>query len=485
VAPWSASWRITPLSIPSLIWEKEGFIMVNIFSGIKLGNYREKQLDISVSAFEIFKRLYPYCKNIFLLESLGIEGKYNRYSYIGFNPLFTISARNKELIVNGKIRKVENPYLFLSSFSSLLKSDPDHHGYSGGLVGYISYEATRYFEPAFVGFEHSGFPDFEFGLFLDGLRFDKKTKKCVYFYRGVSKLSNIIAHINQKSTLSLFSFKKIGVNKSREEHKEIVLNTLEHIKAGDIFQAVLSVKTYYQLLGDKRRIYAALRQINPSPYMFYFKFGQKEIITASPELLIKVEGKHIEHFGTLAGTIGRGVNEDEDKELARVLGHDEKERAEHLMMVDLARNDLGKICEFESIRVDKLAAVRKYSHVQHLYTEVSGKLKETKDAFSALSACFPAGTLTGAPKIEAMKIITGLEGEARGPYGGVGGYFSLNGDSMLAITIRSIFVNGEQGYTQTGSGIVLDSSPEKEYQEILNKQKAIEEALRLAAPDSG
>lgn len=452
--------------------------MVNIFSNIKIGTYQERQLDVSVSAFEIFKRLYPYCKNVFLLESLGAEGKYNRYSYIGFDPLFTISAKNKELIINEKLYKVKNPYLSLSIFASLHQSNSDDAGYRGGLVGYFSHEATRYFEPAFVGFEHNGFPDFEFGYFADGLRFDKKTRKCVYFYRTESRLNTIIAHINQKSSLNFFSFKKTGVNKSAEEYREMVLNVLEHIKAGDIFQTVLSVKTFYQILGDKRRLYAALRQINPSPYMFYFKFGEREIITASPELLIKVKGKHIEHFGTLAGTIRRGVNEDEDRELERVFRLDEKERAEHLMLVDLARNDLGRICEFGSIKVDKLAAVRKYSHVQHLYTEVSGKLKETENAFSALSACFPAGTLSGAPKIEAMKIIAGLEGEARGPYGGVGGYFSLNGDSMLAINIRSIFINGEQGYTQTGSGIVLDSKPECEFQEIINKQKAVEEALR-------
>lgn len=461
--------------------------MENLFQNIKIGSYQEKQLDISVSAFEIFKRLYPFCRNIFLLESLGEDlpagrqgGKYNRYSYIGLDPLFLISAKNKELIIKDKIYKAVNPYLTLSSFTSLHQPNADDIGYCGGLVGYFSYEATKYFEPVFVGFNNYNFPDFEFGLFLDGLKFDKKTKKCVYFYHGESKLDNILHLINRQSSLQQFSFKKIGVNKSQEKHSKMVLNALEHIKAGDIFQIVLSVKTIYQLLGDKRRLYALLRQINPSPYMFYFKFGQKEIITASPELLIRVKGRNIEHFGTLAGTIKRGINEDEDERLANILRSDEKEKAEHLMLVDLARNDMGRICEFGSIKVDKLATVKKYSHVQHLYTEVRGRLRKSKDAFSALLACFPAGTLTGAPKIEAMKIIADLEGEARGPYGGVGGYFSLNGDSMLAITIRSIFINGEQGYTQTGSGIVLDSNPQKEYQEIINKQKAIEVALNGA-----
>ena len=243
----------------------------------------------------------------------------------------------------------------------------------------------------------------------------------------------------------------------------------------------MSERTDYQVNGDTKRIYAILRQVNPSPYMIYLKNGKREIISASPELLIRTKGKYIEHFGTLAGTISRGETISEDNLLKETLLNDEKELAEHYMLVDLARNDVGKVAKFGTIKVDKLATVKKFSKVFHLYSEIRGELSDGKNAFDALAACFPAGTLTGAPKVEAMKIIKNLEGNNRGPYGGVAGYFSLNGDSMFAIIIRSLFVRGNFAYTQTGSGIVLDSTPRAEFNEIINKQKGMEEALRQAS----
>lgn len=455
--------------------------MEKIIPKIKLGKYHEENINISLSAFEVFKRFYPYCDNVFLLESLGDEGKYNRYSYVGFNPLFVISAKGGEMTINNVTYKVVNPYTVLSSFSAFFGKKAKMEGYQGGLVGYFSHEATKYFEKAFTGYENHEFPDFEFGFYLDGLRFDKKTKKCTYFYYGKSRKKKVITLMDKSGKLSSFIYKKTGVSRNQKEHKKMVLVAKKHIMAGDIFQSVLSIKTDYKILGDKRRLYAVLRQINPSPYMFYFKFGQREIITASPELLIRVKGEKIEHFGTLAGTIRKGVDDKEDEKLAMQLKKDKKEMAEHMMLVDLARNDMGRICAFGSINIDQMATVKKYSHVQHLYSEIRGKLGEKENAFSALAACFPAGTLSGAPKIEAMKIIARLEEHPRGPYGGVGGFFSISGDCMLAITIRSIFINGEFAYTQTGSGIVLDSIPKKEFQEIVNKQKAMEEALKLAS----
>ena len=455
--------------------------MGKIIPEIKIEKYQEEKLELPISAFEVFKRLYPHCENIFLLESLGEEGKYNRYSYIGFDPLFVISAKNNEIKINNQIKKVSNAYTLLSEFSRSFDKKGKGEGYRGGLVGYLSHEATKYFEKAFKGYGNSDFPDFEFGFYLDGLRFDKKIKECTYFCYGKSRIKKVLRLINASGKLDSFIFKNIGVGKSKDEHRKMILTAKEYIVKGDIFQAVLSLKTFYKILGDKRRIYAVLRQINPSPYMIYFKFGQREIITASPELLIRVKGDRLEHFGTLAGTIKKGKTKEEDEILAQKLQSNDKERAEHMMLVDLARNDVGRICEFGSIKVDNMATVKKYSHVQHLYSEVYGKLRKGEDTFSALAACFPAGTLTGAPKIEAMKIISQLEGTSRGPYGGVGGFFSISGDSMLAIIIRSIFINGEKAFTQTGSGIVLDSKPEKEFNEIINKQKAMEETLELAA----
>lgn len=452
--------------------------MAKIIPEIKLGKYKEEKIDISLSAFEVFKRLYPSCTNVFLLESLGEEGKFNRFSYVGFDPSFVISAVGDEIIVDNRSQKVNNPYEVLAEFAKF-KSDGDN--FCGGLVGFASHEATRYFEPAFAGYKNSDFPDFSFGFYPDGLKFDKHGNRCVYFHHGQSRLMKVLHLINNSGKLGSFMFKPLPSGKEKKEHKKMVETAQKHIKKGDIFQAVLSLKSHFQVNGDYRRIYAILRHINPSPYMVYMKFGEREVITASPELLIRVKGKEIEHFGTLAGTIKRGINSKEDELLATKLSMDTKEMAEHMMLVDLARNDLGRICEFGSITVDKLHTIKKYSHVQHLYSEIRGKLSRKDNSYSALAACFPAGTLTGAPKIEAMKIITRLEEEPRGPYGGVVGYFSLNNEAMFAITIRSLFINGNHAYTQTGSGIVLDSIPGREYQEIINKQKAIEETLKLAA----
>lgn len=460
--------------------------MGNIFQNINIGSYQEIELDMKISAFEMFKRLYLHEQYLFLLESLGEEGKYNRFSYVGFSPELIITALSEELFINNRNIKSKNPsatlrvnpFNVLKSFSKFKSMGKD---YCGGLVGYFSYEATRYFESSFESRIGADFPDFQFGLYLDGFKFDKKGQKCTYFHHGKSRLLQIMKIINQSDgNLGRLSYKTLR-EPNKNEHEKKVNKILEEIKKGNIFQAVLSERTDYQLNGDKRRIYAVLRQINPSPYMIYLKHDKREIISASPELLIRTKGKRLEHFGTLAGTIKRGTDSKEDEALKLALLNNEKELAEHYMLVDLARNDVGRVAKFGSVKVDKLASVKKFPQVQHLFSEIRGDLTSNKNCFDALSACFPAGTLTGAPKIEAMKIINHLEGRPRGPYGGVAGYFSLNGESMLAIIIRSLFINGNFAYTQTGSGIVLDSIPEKEFQEILSKQKGVDLTLKTAA----
>ena len=433
---------------------------------------------LSIYAFEVFKRIYSFEDNVFLLESLGEEGKYNRYSYVGFDPILSITASSGELIVNNRRIQSENVFQELAAFSKLKSKGKD---FCGGLVGYFSYEAIRYFEAGFESYGTHEFPDFQFGLYLDGFKFVKKGQKYTYFHYGNSRLSKIMKIVNKSNgNLGKFSYKKLK-NPENEKHKIMVNEALEEIKKGNIFQAVLSLRTDYQINGDTRRIYANLRQINPSPYMIYLKNGNKEIISASPELLIKTYGRKLEHFGTLAGTIKRGPDAKEDDQLKETLLHNEKQLAAPSMLVDLARNDVGKVVKFGSITVDKLGSVKKFSKVQHIYSEIRGELLKDKNCFHAVSACFPAGTLTGAPKVEAMKTIKRLEGGARGPYGGVAGYFSLNQDSMLAIIIRSLFTHGNYAYTQTGSGIVLDSTPEAEFQEIINKQKGMNETLRQAS----
>jgi len=446
---------------------------------IKLNKYQEEPVPIRMSAFEAFKKIYPFLKHVFLLESLGEEGKYNRFSYVGFDPSSHIVAKNGELFVDGRLIKTDDPYRYLSETFPVNKYYKS--GFYGGLVGYVSHEGTRYFEPAFKLIPGGAFPDFEFGLYQDGLIFDKKTRQIIYFHHGVNRLYKLLSLMHGSGVLGEFHYKAVSLGKTQDEHLQMVESALEHIRKGDVFQVVLSIKTHYKISGDVRRLYAILRQVNPSPYMFFFKFANRRVIAASPELLIRVKGKEIEHFGTLAGTIHRGKYKKDDDALAQKLTNDVKERAEHIMLVDLARNDLGRICEFGSVRVDKLLTVKRFSHVQHIYSEIRGRLKRGQNSFTTLAACFPAGTLTGAPKIEAMKIINRLESEPRGPYGGVGGYFSFSGDCMFALCIRSIFSIGDAAYTQTGSGIVADSQSKKEYQEIINKQKAMEEALRIAS----
>lgn len=452
--------------------------MENIFQKLNIANYQEEELDLNISAFEVFKRLYPHYRDLFLLESLGEEGRFNRYSYVGAAPEAVLTAVGREMIINGKLRIEGDPFDYLRQ---LPVSKPTTQGFRGGLVGNFSYEATRYFEAGFSGFENSDFPEFCFGLYLDGFIFDKKGRKCRYFHYGRPRLNEFMKLINKTGgILERFSYQALR-KPDRKKHFKMVRLAIEEIKKGNIFQVVLAEKSSYRVNGDFRRIYAALRQVNPSPYMIYLKFDNREIISASPELLLRVKGKDIEHFGTLAGTIERGKDGDEDRRLEKRLREDSKEQAEHLMLVDLARNDVGRIARFGTVTVEKLASVKKFPHVQHLFSEIRGKLAKDKNFFDALAACFPAGTLTGAPKIEAMKIIKELEGEARGPYGGVAGYFSLNGEAMLAILIRSLFIRGKLAVTETGSGIVLDSKADKEFQEIMNKQKGMEETLRKAS----
>src|SRR3989344_9452550 len=289
--------------------------MENIFEKIQLGEYQETEVDLSISAFEAFKRLYPHFENMFLLESLGEEqagGKYNRFSYVGFDPDLLLTAANNELIINNKSVKSESPFNLLKSLSKLKSKASD---FCGGLVGYFSYEATAYFEKGFEGYSAAEFPNFQFGLYLDGFKFDKKGQKCTYFHYGTNRLGKILKILNKaKGNIGRVSFKTLK-NPDQRIHELKVRRALEEIKKGNIFQVVLSERTDYQVEGDSRRIYAVLRQVNPSPYIIYLKNGKREVISASPELLIRTKGRDLEHFGTLAGTIARGEHASEDKRL--------------------------------------------------------------------------------------------------------------------------------------------------------------------------
>ena len=428
-----------------------------------------------VDFFGLFRKIERHFSTCFLFESLGEEEKFSRYSIIGFSPTHVISARGKSLIFDGKKYPVDNPY---GALRDVMPSQTIARNYAGGLVGFISYEAVNYFEPALRIKVHKDFDQFMFGVYTDGLILDKRTNELLYFYYDVDRrplLKKVMALPVKRKPLRVRS---MGNSVTRQEHARIVEKVKERICAGDTFQCEVGFKTKYNIIGDTFTIYEKLRSVNPSPFMYYLKFGNKKIIGASPELLFSLrEGEMTTK--PLAGTIGRGRGEKEDQLFARTLLNDPKEKAEHTMLVDLHRNDLGRVAQFGTVRIRDLMSVKKFSHVQHISSEIVGMIKNGEDMFSALAANFPAGTLTGAPKIESVKIIDENEPEARGPYGGGVGHFGFNSDCTFAIAIRSLFMAGRNAYTQTSGGIVYDSTAQSEYEEIQKKLEAMRKVLNV------
>ncbi|MDP3724948.1 MAG: anthranilate synthase component I family protein [Nanoarchaeota archaeon] len=423
--------------------------------------------------YALFQKIEPQFDVCFIFESLGEEARLSRYSIIGFDPSHIISARGNNLIIDGKSYAVKNPYFALRDIMPL---QTIARNYAGGLIGYLSYDAVNYFEPTLNIKIHDLFDQFMFGAYTDGLIFDKLTNELFYFYYDTDR-SGIL-----KKTLRLklkkmplrVDFIKDGLTK--DEHAEIVEKVKKHIRAGNTFQCEVGFKTEYAVRGDALKIYERLRGINPSPFMYYVKFRDKKIIGASPELLFSLYNGEMTSKPT-AGTTRRGANKEEDERLARALLHDPKEMAEHNMLVDLHRNDMGRVAKFGTVKIKDLMTITKFSHVQHISSEIVGLIRPEEDMFSALASNFPMGTVCGTPKVETIKIIDRNEPEARGPYGGGVGHFGFNGDCSFAIALRSLFMSGEYAYAQTSGGIVYDSVPEKEYEEIQRKLAAIKNAL--------
>ena len=323
----------------------------------------------------------------------------------------------------------------------------------------------------------------ELGVYSDGLIYDNIKDELNYFFIDncrIEFLKKLLSEKNTPNFSSNFSFNILRRNISKDEFINIVNIAKELILKGDIFQVVLSKKIFLQVKGDHLKIYESLRKVNPSPYMFCLKLYDRWIMGSSPEMLIRVTRDHVKTF-PIAGTRKISNDESENLRLRNELENDEKELAEHTMLVDLSRNDMGKICKFGSVTVNDLMKIKRFSHVQHIVSEVRGILNEGESSFSALSALFPAGTVSGAPKIRAMEIIYELEPSSRGPYAGSVGYFSFNGSCDFAITIRSIFINRNKGFIQSGAGIVIDSVPAKEWEETEQKANALIEALELAS----
>jgi len=473
--------------------------------------YIEISADLETPISLLYK-VFDDEKHIFLLESMEGPEKWARYSFIGFDPLLVFKAKGNKVYIEGKVEQnneCHDPFLELKKLWERFRV-PDNVNlprFFSGLVGYVSYEMVSFFERRVQrGRPLLGFHDLYFILPKKLIVYDrlKHTYKLILLVPvGDSFLSAEGADVEKaylEAQDELFALRErlrsAKVNPpylkkllslepeiERDTFEGMVKKAKEYIEQGDIIQVVLSQRFYLEdeILNDPHSglyLYRALRKINPSPYMFYLKFDDEVLIGSSPEILVRAEGKKVE-TRPIAGTRRRGATEEEDLKLEEELRHDEKEIAEHIMLVDLGRNDLGRVCEYGSVQVYELMVVERYSHVMHLVSGVKGWLKDGQDLFSLFKACFPAGTVSGAPKVRAMEIITELEVNERGPYAGAVGYFGFNNTMDFCITIRTFFQKGRKLYLQAGAGIVADSNPKKEYEETINKAKALEKALEL------
>ncbi len=449
-------------------------------------------------------------KDTYLLESAEGGEKVARYSFIGFNPVakLVIKDGKVDFKAEGGLKslapKAKDPLSAIREIMSKFKlDDPGSARFFGGFVGYFGYDLVRYYidldSKQKTAKDDLKQPDCEFVLAKNNIIFDHKAGRTLLtqneFGESPRDIDEGAAREDLDGMISSFAMPAFRVNEPRKvdissntteaEFKGMVNRTLEYIRSGDIIQAVLSQRfeTDFDTRSggfDTFAVFRALKKINPSPYMYHLDFGSgkgaRQIVGSSPEMLARVEGKRVLTY-PIAGTRRRGKDETEDRRLETELLGDAKERAEHLMLVDLGRNDIGRVAKFGTVKVNKFMSVEKYSHVQHLVSEVEGELTDGKDPFDAFKSIFPAGTVSGAPKVRAMEIIDELEPSRRGIYAGSVGYFSFNGNMDTAITIRTLVFEKGKAYLQAGAGIVADSKPESEYKETVSKAKALFGAL--------
>ncbi|HDP97189.1 MAG TPA: anthranilate synthase component I family protein [Euryarchaeota archaeon] len=417
----------------------------------------------------------------FLLESVEGPRKTARYSFIGVDPISVFRSRKDLLEINGDKSRTDRPYEALGEyFRSVRCGASEVAPFSGGMVGYVGYGMVSYFE----GIKQADSldsqpPDLYFVIPRHLVCIDHLNGRTFLISHGNNgELKEALAKAKPADAGQL----NVGegrTNISREEFEKGVLRAKEEILNGEIFQTVLSRRTDFNIRGDPLDMYRTLRSLNPSPYLFYLDFGQVQLLGSSPEMLVRLEGPRMV-TRPIAGTRPRSGDMEKDEQLKLEMLLDEKERAEHLMLVDLHRNDMGKVSKYGTVKVTELMTIEKYSHVQHIVSNVDSEIDGRYDAFDALKACFPAGTVTGAPKIRAMEIISEIEPDPRGPYAGSVGYFDFTGNMDFAITIRSIVVNGNKASLQAGAGIVADSVPEREFMETEHKMGAMLQALSSA-----
>lgn len=472
--------------------------------------YREVLADMEtpVSAFRKIDR----GEYAFLLESVEGGEKWGRYSFLGSNPglIFKAKGTTAEVITGTDVQSYTVEHDLLEPLKAILQqyrpvqSDTLPRFY-GGMVGFLSYDVVRQFErlPA-TAKDDLDLPDALFLLpdtllIFDNLSHRIKVVCNAYvpeatpqglrqvYDDAAGKIDEIVEALRRPLALSEGRSGDAGElqlssSMSHAEFIEAVRCAKEYVRAGDIVQAVISQRLSTKTTADPFDIYRALRVVNPSPYMYYLRLGDLRVVGSSPEVLVRLEEGRID-LRPIAGTRPRGRSDAEDQALEQELLSDPKERAEHIMLVDLGRNDVGRVAEVGSVRVSELMTVERYSHVMHIVSNIKGVLAEGYDAFDLLRACFPAGTVSGAPKIRAMEIIEELERVRRGPYAGAVGYFGFSGNMDTCITIRTVVIVDGTAHVQVGAGIVADSDPEREYEETMNKARGMLKAIEMAESD--
>ena len=444
------------------------------------GNAQAKviPLDLSENQFQIYNKISRNYSHSFLFESLSGPEVLAETSVMGFDPkiIFKGYSDKVEIIENNETTIIETNDPFVELKKLLGKSNDQKYRYLGGAVGVVNYDSIRLVEN--ISEENNlSQPIMEFGIYDDGLLYDNVEKKLFYFYHDVNRFDELIV---SDDSFDEFNSSEVIPNMDKEKFSSIVNKAKQYIHDGDIFQVVLSRKFAFDTSGDNLTLYKTLRKLNPSPYMYHLKQDSKTIIGASPEMLVRITDDKVETF-PIAGTRKITDNEEKNKALSEELIHDEKELAEHTMLVDLGRNDIGRVCKYGTVHPESLMQIKRFSHVQHIVSHVVGNLDSKNDMFDAFQAVFPAGTVSGAPKVRAMQIIDELEGEKRGPYAGAVGYFSYNGCCDFAIAIRSIFIENNKGFVQSGAGIVSDSVAENEFKETEHKAGAMLQALKEAS----
>jgi len=446
-------------------------------------------------------------KYSFLLESVEGGERLARYSFMGSSPHVVCSSRGNTVSITeggrtrtiGPVDPICEMRKLLARFKAVkVKGLPR---FTGGLVGFMGYDMVRFMEnipdsnPDDLKTPDSLFMLTDTIVIFDHVDHKIKVVSNAYvdgsaskaYDNAVRKIDAIVRRLNGGMDNGItgsthrcgLSATSVSSNFNKAGFENAVSKAKQHIKCGDIIQVVLSQRLRAKVVSKPFEIYRALRSINPSPYMYYLKLDDFHLVGSSPEIMVRCEDSKVE-VRPIAGTRPRGSSEEEDAKLIKSLLADPKERAEHIMLVDLGRNDIGRVCDYRSVKVSELMTIEKYSHVMHIVTDVTGRLKKNKDAFDVIKATFPAGTVSGAPKVRAMEIIDELENVRRGTYAGCVGYFSFSGNLDCCITIRTILIKDGTAYIQAGAGIVADSVPSREYQETLNKAKALLRAIDMA-----